>query len=619
MPEHLTLNLEMVLVLSVLVITMYLFVSEIVRIDVAAVLVLVMLGVLAALPGLDTLLDINDLFSGFSSNAVISIIAIMIIGAGLDRTGVMTRVAGWITRHGGGTERRIVPLVSGTVGVISSFMQNVGAAALFLPVVSRIASRTGISLSRLLMPMGFCAILGGTLTMVGSSPLILLNDLIASINSGLSPQQQMHTFELFDVTPIGLALVACGIIYFILLGRWVLPADGSSQASRGRSMLAYLKRVYGLEVNLYEIEVARDSPLLGKELGELEREYEVRIIASLFKNNLRIAPLLIGVKLEAPATIAVMATRENLQRFLEAGQMHQRMGLWAFADALAPVHSGVAELVIPPDSNLIGQTAREIRFRKTYGLSLLAIHRSTENIQENVSLLPFQAGDSLVCHTTWQSLTQLRNNRDFVIVTTDYPHEELRPRKVGFALLFFVIAISLVLLSNMQLSLCLLIGAIGMIISGVLTMDEAYEAVSWKTVFLLASLIPLGLAVQTTGTAQWIAQQVLSMLGDVSTWVLQAVVAVLATGFTLVMSNVGATVLLVPLAVNIALAAGADPALFALTVAIATSNSFLIPTHQVNALLMAPGGYRVIDFMRAGGIMTILFLVVSLIMLNVVF
>jgi di/tricarboxylate transporter len=158
-----------------------------------------------------------------------------------------------------------------------------------------------------------------------------------------------------------------------------------------------------------------------------------------------------------------------------------------------------------------------------------------------------------------------------------------------------------------------------MILAGVLSIDEAYRAVSWKTVFLLASLIPLGLAVEASGTAAWIAQQTLATLGDVPIWVVQAALAVLATFFTLVMSNVGATVLLVPLAVNMALGIGADPAVFALTVAIATSNSFLIPTHQVNALLMGPGNYRVVDFIRAGGIMSIIFLVVALTMLNVVF
>ena len=230
-----------------------------------------------------------------------------------------------------------------------------------------------------------------------------------------------------------------------------------------------------------------------------------------------------------------------------------------------------------------------------------------------------QAGDALVVHTTWDALGRLEKDRNFIVVTTEYPHEELRPNKVGWALLFFVIALSMLLFTDIRLSVALLTGAMGMVLTRVLSIEEAYDAVSWKTVFLLASLIPLGLAVETSGTAKWIAEQTLLVVGHMPIWVIQAAVAVLATFFTLVMSNVGATVLLVPLAVNIAIGAGANPAVFALTVAIATSNSFLIPTHQVNALIMGPGGYRVPDFLRAGGIMTVLFLAVSLLMLNLVF
>jgi di/tricarboxylate transporter len=260
--------------------------------------------------------------------------------------------------------------------------------------------------------------------------------------------------------------------------------------------------------------------------------------------------------------------------------------------------------------------------RKVYGLSVLAIRRGDETLTfatGGVRDMPFKPGDTLVVHTTWVDLARLEKDRDFVIVTTEYPHEELRPHKVPMAILFFAITLSLVLFTDLRLSVALLTGALGMVLTGVLSIEEAYQAVSWKTVFLLASLIPLGLAVESSGTAAWIATQTLAALGEVPIWVIQAALATLATFFTLVMSNVGATVLLVPLAVNMALDTGADPAVFALTVAIATSNSFLLPTHQVNALIMGPGGYRVTDYMRAGGIMTVLFLVVALTMLNLVF
>jgi di/tricarboxylate transporter len=259
--------------------------------------------------------------------------------------------------------------------------------------------------------------------------------------------------------------------------------------------------------------------------------------------------------------------------------------------------------------------------RKTYGLAMIALHRDGETLREgdDIRNMPFHAGDTLVVHTAWDALARIESNRDFVVITTEFPREELRPHKVLPAAVFFAIALSMVLFTDIRLSVALLTGAMGMVLSGVLTIEEAYEAVSWKTVFLLASLIPLGLAVETTGTAKWIAEQVLSVVGHMPIWVIQASVAVLATFFTLVMSNVGATVLLVPLAVNIAIGAGANPAVFALTVAIATSNSFLIPTHQVNALIMGPGGYSVPDFMKAGGIMTVLFLVVMILMMNLVF
>lgn len=230
----------------------------------------------------------------------------------------------------------------------------------------------------------------------------------------------------------------------------------------------------------------------------------------------------------------------------------------------------------------------------------------------------FEAGDTVLMFSDWPSLDRFRTAQN-VVVTSDYPQEEVRSNKVYHALVFFAIAMGLVLLTDLRLSVALMVGALGIIISGVLDAEEAYAAVSWKTVFLLASLIPLGRAVENTGTAAWIADQILTSLGDVQIWQLQLVIAVLATAFTLVMSNVGATVLLVPLAISIAIQAGANPGVFALTVALATSNSFILPTHQVNALIMGPGKYKVADFVRVGGGMTVLFLIVLMVMMQLLY
>ncbi len=622
-------SVEIAWVMGFLLLTIFLFAFEVVTVDVAAITVMVLLGLtglMAPWMGLQHgLVPVEQLFDGFASNAVISIIAVMIIGAGLDKTGIMSKVAGFIMRIGGTTESRIIPLISGTVGGISSFMQNVGAAALFLPVVSRISARTGLPMSRLLMPMGFCAILGGTITMVGSSPLILLNDLILTSNKALPDgTTPMETFQLFDVSPIGIALLTAGILYFVLAGRFVLPSRGNEMLT-GSDTSTYFAETYGLSsFEIREVKLRPESALVGQSVDDLEQTWRVRVIAVEKGDGLRLGADGVdrSLGIEPGTTLGLLGTEEKLERFAEENAVDVKPDLELFSEVMANTKAGVAEIVIPPGSSLIGKTARDVWMRKTYGLSLLAINRGGTQITFNtggVRNTPFLAGDALVVHTTWADLTRLTRDRNFVVVTTEYPHEELRPHKVRAALVFFAITLTLVLFTDLRLSVALLTGAMGMILSGVLSIDEAYEAVSWKTVFLLASLIPLGLAVEASGTAAWIAQQTLTALGDVPIWVVQAALAVLATFFTLVMSNVGATVLLVPLAVNMALGIGADPAVFALTVAIATSNSFLIPTHQVNALLMGPGNYRVADFIRAGGIMTIIFLVVALTMLNLVF
>jgi len=622
-------TIEIAWVSAILVLTIYLFAFEIVGVDVAATSIMVLLGLttlLAPYMGLEQgLVDNKHLFDGFSSNAVMSIIAVMVIGAGLDKTGIMSKVATFILNIGGTTEKRIIPIISATVGFISSFMQNVGAAALFLPVVSRISARSGLPMSRLLMPMGFTAILGGTMTMVGSSPLILLNDLILTSNKALPAEQQMETWGLFSVTPVGAALIITGIAYFVIAGRFVLPKTKSESSTSGSDSMKYFQDVYGVNYSLSELVVIDESPLIGNLLDDVENAYRIRIIATKRKTDgKRIGPgsLARDVEIEPGMVLGVIADPGDVAHFAEKYELKKLKKLNTFSEDLSTSKAGVAEIVIPPGSSLIGKSARDIWMRKTYGLALIGLHRDGETLREgdDIRNMEFHPGDTLVVHTAWNALERIEKNHDFVVVTTEYPHEEeVRPHKIVPASIFFGIALFMVLFTDIRLSVALLTGAMGMVLSGVLNIEEAYDAVSWKTVFLLASLIPLGLAVETTGTAKWIAEQVLSVVGHMDIWVIQTAVAILATFFTLVMSNVGATVLLVPLAVNIAIGAGANPAVFALTVAIATSNSFLIPTHQVNALIMGPAGYRVADFLKAGGIMTILFLVVMMTMMNLIF
>ncbi len=313
--------------------------------------------------------------------------------------------------------------------------------------------------------------------------------------------------------------------------------------------------------------------------------------------------------------LGVMGTRDVVGRFALENQCRVQPRLRTFGGLFNESRAGISEVVIPPGSRLVGQTVGEARLRTRYGISVLAINRRGDIQTEGVRDLELETGDCLVSHSTWRELSAVGQERDF-IVATDIPKEEQRPHKVTHALVFFAISMSMIIFSEYRLSISLLVGAMGMVLSGVLSMDEAYRSVSWKTVFLLASLIPLGQAMERTGTAAWIAQEIMIVLGNVPELTIQVALAVMATIFSLVMSNVGATTILVPIAVSIALATGADPAMYALIVALSTSNAFILPTHQVNALIMGPGGYRVADFIRVGTPMSVIFIVVMLTVVN---
>lgn len=622
--QELVFTTEMAVVLAVLGVTVFLFVSEIVRVDVVAIIAMVSLPLVGLLifpdqvprslaeAGDQVFITFEQTFSGFSSNAVISIIAVIIIGAGLDKTGIMNKVAKPIVRFAGRSESRIIAGISSTVGVISGFMQNIGAAALFLPAVTRVARQTNIPISRLLMPMGYCAILGGTLTMVGSSPVILLNDLMRT--SGID-----EGFDLFAVTPIGIALIITGILYFIILGRFVLPANTNTTETLATGSKE-LAEAYDLPDQVFEAVVTKDSPLAGMdhESAAFRPEFGTSLVALARGEKKTFGPSR-RVTFEVGDVLAFVGTVDTVKATADHFKLEMREEMADFADDLSSSNSGLAEVVIAPRSHLIGKTMRELRFREKYGVNIVGIARGEEVFRKGISDRPFQSGDALLVHGLHEKIGFLQKDSDFV-VTTPVEVEEMRENKAGWAGLFFAIAIGMVLFTDVQLSVALMTGALGMVLSGVLSIDEAYDAVDWRTVFLLAGLIPLGIVMEQTDTAAWVAQEVLGLLGTVPPIVIMSVIAVLATIFSLVMSNVGATVLLVPLAIAMAegaggIEAGADPRLFALVVALATSNSFIIPTHQVNALIMGPGGYRNADYMRAGSIMTVLFLVVMITML----
>lgn len=615
---------EMILLLTILGGTVLGFVFEIFRVDIIAILAMIALGITGLIPG-------AELFSGFAQNAVISIMAVMIIGAGLDKVGIIQRIAQGIMKIGGSSKKRIIPMVSGSVGIISSFMQNIGAAALFLPVLSKISAKTHIPLSQLLMPMGFCAIIGGTITMVGSSPLILLNGLISAKNE--SSQTQIPEFGLFDVTPIGITLMIVGIAYFVILGKYILP-NNSDKDSHSSNPFQYFSEHFGINGRIFELDITEKSPLLNKTLADLALIEDSPKIIGLHDNKtfVRFLPSL-KKHIRHGASLAVIGESDQVKDFAKVYGFTIQDTLKTFRGAFDSTESGIAEIILPHTSLYIGRTLNEVYLPSTTNLSILSVFRNKEAIShpEGFGKIEFKAGDTLLVHGSWQEIAKLDKNPNAIVASDYKTPEDTNSQKTLPALFFFGLSLFFILMGGKTLpftplfipeyplALSLLMGAIGMILSGVIGINQAYRAIDWKTIFLLASLFPMGMAMSSTGTAEWIAIHLTQLTQGIPLLVIELGLALLTTFFTLVMSNVGATVLLVPLAIDIALQLDANPAVFALIVGISASNSFILPTHQVNALIMGPAGYRVKDFLKAGGIMTLLFLVISTVLIHFLF
>lgn len=610
----LSLTPEMVLVLGLVGFTMLMLVLEWIRADMVALLVVVAIGLTGLIPS-------DRVFNGFAGNAVIAIIAIMIMGEGLDRAGVLSLTANFVMRMARGVESRLGMVINLVASLFSAVIPSQALAALMIPVSSRLAARTGVPLSRLLLPMAFCILTATNTTLIANSPLIVLNDLIASANVNLPPgAHTIPKFGLFSVTPIGLALALLGVGYFYFFGHRLLPGheDERLKVTPGRTE-SYFAETYGIVGETAELTVTAESPLVGMSIGEVEQLHGAPLILAIKSGNeARMAPpadLVIWVG----SVLGVLGPREQLNQFANNQLCRLSTRMRQLGELFNPTRAGISEVVIPPVSRFIRHTVGELRLRKRFGISVLAVNRGDQVLRDDVRSVSLRAGDTVVLHSNWRDLSLAAEDRDLVVVT-DIPKEQQRPGKIWQAVGFFVLAKCLALFTNLDLSVAMMTGAIGMLLTGVLNMDEAYKAINWKTIFVTACLIPLGWSMDATGTAAWIAQVVLEHLGSASPWLLQLCLAVLTLLFSQVMSNVGATVMMVPIAISVAVATGGNPSAYALIVAVSSSNTFLLSSgHPALMMVTGPGGYKGKDFLRVGLPLTFLVLVVTLLAINLLF
>ena len=613
MENALVLTSEMQLVLGLTVMTMVLFLFERLRADVVALVVLVLLA-------LTNLVDSQDVFNGFASNAVISVIATMILGAGLDRTGALNRLAAWLLRRADGVEHRLILYTSLIAGINSSVMQNPSVMALYMPVASRLSSRTGMPLSRLLLPIAAAIMMGGGLTMVGNSPLILLNDLLGNSNSQLpTGLTLLQPLKMFAPMPIGATLLLAGLAYFHFYGGRRLHENAADAGVTPGKTESYFAGAYGIEGEVYELTVTADSPLVGMTLRDAEALHDAPLVLALKTGSeSRLAPPG-DARIWVGSVLGVMGAKQAIAEFADHRFLRLGARLREFADLFNPSLAGISEAVIPPTSTWIGKTASELQLRKRYNLRLLAINRDKQVIRDDVRETRFRAGDLLVLHSVWIDLGQATAARDFVPVT-DYPKAEQRPHKFKIAMTIFAITMLLALSSRISASVALMTGVAGMLVTGVLKMDEAYAAINWKTVFLMACLIPLGWAMDKSGAAAWVAAHTLDRLPEGTPhWLLEIAAGLLTTAFSLVISHVGATIVMVPIAINLALATGSNPTAFALIIALSASNNFMTASNPVISMITGPAGYSAKEMWKVGGPLSLIYTSIVVLVVNLMY
>jgi di/tricarboxylate transporter len=583
---------DIALTLGIILASLVLFATEKLRVDLVALLVLLSVGLLR-------LIDPEKIFDGFANSAVITVWAVYIVSAGLFRTGVADSIGRGILRVAGDREPRLIATIMGTCGVMSAFMNNVGATAMLMPAIVGISRRTKIAVSKLLIPLSFSSLLGGKMTLIGTPANILAMGILAG--------RGLATLGFFDFAPIGVVVLTTGILYMVLIGRHLLPVREAPQGRRDE---------FRIREYVTEVVVSPTSPLAGKTLLEsrLGQDHDLTVLA-IERDGASQSPIQRDTHLQAGDLLTIkgsaddlLAVRETLGLVIEA---ERKLEL----EHLEPGNVRLIEATLAPNSGLVGRTLQEVRFRDRYGFTALAIRRHGRAITRKLRDVPLQFGDALLLQGPQHRVRDLQDGIDFLVLEP-LAVEQLRRRKAPFAILALVLAILLVVFADFHISLAMVIAAVIMILTGCLTIEEAHQSIDWRTVFLVAGMLPLGSAMEATGTGRYLANIMLDALGDYGPVALLGGTYLLSALVTQAMSNAAAMVLIVPIAVDTALGLGANYIPFTMAVVIGAATSFLTPVgHKANVLVFGPGGYRFFDYARVGALLMVLLLTVSLIFL----
>ena len=577
---------ESILVLAILVGAVALFVSEKYPIDFVALLVL---GTLL----LFGLITPQEGISGFSNPATITVGAMFVLSAGLQKSGATAAVGRLMVRFGRSYFTALVTIMA-SITVISAFVNNTAAVAVFIPLVMIVANRRKIAASKLLLPLSYASQFGGGCTLIGTSTNLLV--------SSISDQAGYGAFSMIEFSRLGLILFVAGVLFFLLFGRWLLPERKAQE----------LAVIYQLGEYITEMRVAENSPLVGKSVLEsrLGEDHDVTVLRLLHVTKAVWAPLRQAVS--GGDVLLVRGKLRELMRLRDSARLQLNAEFKLRDETLQTEDLRLVQALVAPGSNLVGQTLKELDFRSRYEALVLAIQRRGEPIQEKLNSVRFRLGDALLIQAHEDQIRKLREDEN-LIVLDEVPGVPLR-HKAPVVLGILVGVVGLAAFDVLPILVTSIIGCLAMVLTRCLRLDEAYEAINWQVIFLLAGILPLGIAMQKTGAAGLIAERAVGMVGDMGPVAVLAVVYLMTSVMTDTMSNNAAAVLLAPIAISTAQQIGVDPKPFLMAITFAASTGFSTPVgYQTNTMIYNPGGYRYTDFLRTGVPLSIIFWILSVI------
>ena len=595
---------EMLFVFALLGVTIVLFLSDRLRLDVIAILV-----VLALI--LSGLLTPSEALAGFGEPVVIMIAALFVVGEGLMRTGVAHSLGQWVARAAGDSEARLTILLMLAVAGLSAFMSSTGAVAIFIPVVLSLCARLGLAPSRLLMPVAFASLVGGMLTLIGTPPNLIVSEELA--RNGLTP------FGFFDFTPIGLVILAATIGYVLLVGRRLLPAGGTA-APRNHLSLADLAAAYDLTGQLHRLRVPAGAALAGRTVAQaaLRTRYGLTVTAVEARDT-GTQPAMPRTVL-APGSVAYAVGPAEAADRLAAEQGLIREPPDEAADRSLVRELGLVEVVIPPRSRLDGRSLLETGFRDRHRLTGIALSHRGDASSGNIAERRLKAGDTLLMSGAWRDIRRAGAERaEFVVVTLPAEIDAAAQARGRAPIAMLIVAAMLV---AMTLGLfatvtTVLLAALAMVLTRCVSMREAYAAINWESLVLIAGMLPMATALERTGGVALIVTGLVDSLGTVGPLALMTGLFVLASVLSQFISN---TVLMAPIALGAATQLGVSHDPLLMTVALAASTAFATPVASpVNTLVLGPGGYRFVDFVKLGVPLQVLAMAATLVLVPVVF